>query len=386
MKKLMIYGATGYTGHMAAERAAAAGTLLILAGRNEAALATLAASLDVEYRVFPLEDITAVDRSFSGVGVLLNCAGPLSKTADVLTRASIRNGVHYLDVAAELDSYRLAEKLDGQARAAGVMLLPGSGGSVAMLGCLAGHVVTRTNGPSSIRVGMHVSGGLSRGSAVSAMGSVTGETLARVGGALVARSAGAVTKLDFGKGPVDCFQVTLPDLITIWRATGVADIEAFVHLTGSGFPQGDLAALPDGPSELERKANRYQAVVEASDSHGNIVRSILDTVNGYTFTAIAAAEAGRRVLMGEDRPGFQTPALLFGNGFAETIADTTIVDVQGSDGQYCRYIHQDRQRLRRRRNVGPVRFEGRHRGRFGQGSLCRHRRRPSLSGGVFRRV
>jgi len=329
MKKLMIYGATGYTGRMAAEHATAAGTALIVAGRNEAALSTLAASLGVEHRVFPLEDIAAVDRSLSGVGVLLNCAGPFSTTADVLMRASIRNGVHYLDVAAELDSYRLAEKLDGQARAAGVMLLPGSGGSVAMLGCLAGQVVARTDGPSSIRVGMHVSGGLSRGSAVSAMGSVTAETLARVGGALVARSAGAVTKLDFGKGPVDCFQVTLPDLITIWRATGVPDIEAFVHLTGSGFPQGDLAALPDGPSEQERKANRYQAVVEVSDSEGNIVRSILDTVNGYTFTAIAAAEAGRRVLMGEDRPGFQTPALLFGNDFAETIADTTIVDVQG---------------------------------------------------------
>lgn len=37
--------------------------------------------------------------------------------------------------------------------------------------------------------------------------------------------------------------------------------------------------------------------------------------------------AGRRVLAGEARPGFQTPAMLFGNGFAETIADTTIVDV-----------------------------------------------------------
>ena len=32
----------------------------------------------------------------------------------------------------------------------------------------------------------------------------------------------------------------------------------------------------------------------------------------------------RRVLAGEVRPGFQTPAGLFGNGFAETIADTTI--------------------------------------------------------------
>jgi short subunit dehydrogenase-like uncharacterized protein len=327
MNKLMIYGATGYTGRMAAERAAASGTPLVLAGRNAAALVSLAASLGVEYRVFPLDDIAEIDRSLRGVGALLNCAGPFARTADVLMRACIRNGVHYLDVAAELDGYRLAEVLDVEAKAAGVMLLPGSGGSVAMLGCLAGHTVARTSNPSSIRVAMHVSGGLSRGSAVSAMGSVTSETLARVDGTLVARSAGAIRKLDFGMGPVNCFQVTLPDLITIWRSTGVPDIEAFVHVTGDGFPQGDLSALPDGPSDQERLANRYQAVAEVTGADGDVVRSILDTVNGYTFTATAAAEAGRRVLAGEDRRGFQTPALLFGNGFAETIADTTIVDV-----------------------------------------------------------
>ncbi|MNL66228.1 hypothetical protein D3C87_1906590 [compost metagenome] len=64
-----------------------------------------------------------------------------------------------------------------------------------------------------------------------------------------------------------------------------------------------------------------------TDSDGAVVRSILDTVNGYSFTAIAVAEAGRRILNGEARPGFQTPAELFGDGFAETIADTTIIDV-----------------------------------------------------------
>jgi short subunit dehydrogenase-like uncharacterized protein len=327
MKKLMIYGATGYTGRMAAQRASAAGTPLILAGRNEAALEALAAGLDVEYRVFPLEDTAAIDRSLRGVAVLLNCAGPFVETADILMRAGIRNGVHYLDVAAELDGYRLAEALDGKARAAGVMLLPGSGGSVAMLASLAGHAVARASNPSHIRVAMHVSGALSRGSARSAMGSVTAETLARVDGTLVAQAPGTIRQFDFGKGPVDCFQVTLPDLITIWRSTNVPDIASFIHVTGSGFPQGDLAAVPDGPSEQERLANRYQAVVEVTDCGGNVVRSLLDTVNGYTFTATAAAEAGRRVLAGENRPGFQTPATLFGNGFAETIADTTIVDV-----------------------------------------------------------
>ena len=327
MKKLMIYGATGYTGRMAAERAAAAGTPLILAGRKEAPLVALAARLGAAYRVFGLDDSAAIDRSLDGVGALLNCAGPFASTADVLMRAAIRNGVHYLDLAAELDGYLLAETLDADARAAGVMLLPGSGGSVAMLGCLAAHALARTDHPVSIRVAMHVTGGLSRGSAVSAMGSVTAATLARAGGKLEVRPAGAIRQLDFGQGAVDCFQVTLPDVITIWRSSGVPDIETFVHVTGEGFPQGELAALPDGPSEEELLANRYRAVAEVTTAEGDVIRSILETVNGYLFTASAAAEAGRRVLAGEHRPGFQTPAALFGKGFAETIADTTIVDL-----------------------------------------------------------
>jgi short subunit dehydrogenase-like uncharacterized protein len=326
MKKLMIYGATGYTGRMVVERATA-GAPLILAGRNEAALAAIATSCDLPYRVFALDDLAAIERSLDGVAVLLNCAGPFARTAEVLMRACIRHGVHYLDVAAELDSYRLAEALDAEAKAAGVMLLPGSGGSVAMLGCLAGHTAARVKNPARVTVAMHVSGGLSRGSAVSAMGSVTAETLARRAGALVAQPPGMIRQLDFGNGAVDCFQVTLPDLITIWRATGIADIETLVHVAGDGFPQGDLSALPDGPSEQERLVHRYQAVAEVTTSDGAVVRSVLDTVNGYTFTATAAAEAGRRVLAGEHRPGFQTPAQLFGIGFAETIANTTITDM-----------------------------------------------------------
>lgn len=326
MKKLMIYGATGYTGRMVAAHAKAAGTPIILGGRTEKALADLALKLGAEYRVFALDDEARIDRSLEDVAAIVNAAGPFMRTAKILMEAAIRNGVHYIDTAAELDSYRLAETLDAEATAAGVMLLPGGGGSVAMLGSLAGHAVARVSDARKIRIALLVSGGLSRGSALSASENMTAETLARVDGGLVAVSS-AIRTFDFGRGPVDSFQVTLPDLITISRATGVPDIETFVHVTGGGFPQGDLSALPDGPSEQERLANRYQAVVEVTDADGHVVRSILDTVNGYSFTAIAVAEAGRRVLEGEARPGFQTPAGLFGNGFAETIADTTIIDI-----------------------------------------------------------
>lgn len=323
----MIYGATGYTGRMAARYAVAAGLSPVLGGRDRTALTNLAGELGVGYRAFDLDGGSAVDQALSGFSVLLNCAGPFMRTAEPLMSAAIRSGAHYLDVAAELDSYRLAEAFDGQARAAGVMLLPGSGGSVSMLGCLAGHAAQRVSNPQRIRIALHVTGSMSRGSAISAAENLTTECLMRVDGNLISRSPHDVRDFDFGNGATTCSPVTLPDLITIWQSTGIPNLETFVHVSGDAFPQGDLAALPDGPSDEQRRANRYQAAVEATGEDGALVRSVLDTVNGYTFTPMAAAEAARRVLGGEHRPGFRTPAGLFGDGFAETIADTRIFDL-----------------------------------------------------------
>lgn len=320
----MIYGATGYTGRMAAEHASMAGLKPVLAGRDAACLAMLGERLGCEHRAFALGDDAAIEESLGDVALLLNCAGPFQRSARPLMRGAIRSEAHYLDVAAELDSYRLAQGFDAEARAAGVMLLPGSGGSVAMLGSLAGRAAEAVDRPASIAIAMHVAGSMSRGSAISASESVVDERLARSDGVLSSCSPASLRDFDFGRGPVECFPVTLPDLITIWEAWRIPNIATYVHVSGEAFPGGDPGLLPDGPDEAERAANRYQAAAEVTGADGRVVRATLDTVNGYSFTALAAVEAARRVLAGEAIAGFQTPAGLFGSGFAETIADTTI--------------------------------------------------------------
>lgn len=327
MQKLMIYGATGYTGRMVTERAHAAGLSLVLGGRTLTSLNKLGEQLGIACNTFTLSESSAIDTALAGVSAVLNCAGPYMDTASPLMRAAIRSGVHYLDIAAELDSYRLAIELDENAKAAGVMLLPGSGGSVAMLGCLAGHAAARVENPSKVAVALRVAGSMSRGSAISASRNLVTETLTLHGGRLTPRPAGETALFDFGQGELSCFAVTLPDIITIGRSTGIPDVETYVYVSGNAFPEGDLAALLDGPDAAEREANRYQAAVAVTAAGGRIARSVLDTVNGYSFTSMAAAEAAKRVLAGKVRAGFQTPAGLFGSGFAETIADTHIIDL-----------------------------------------------------------
>ncbi|MCS4250566.1 trans-acting enoyl reductase family protein [Pseudomonas sp. BIGb0164] len=318
MKTLMIYGATGYTGRMAAQHAKQLDLNLVLAGRNAERLASLAAELGTPYRVFT-PDAAQLD----GIDVLLNFAGPFAQTAEALMRACIANGTDYLDITAEINVYRLAERLGAESQ---VMLLPGVGWDVVPTDCLAMHVASRVQRPQSIKIALHVPGAMSRGSAMSVSEILGAGVMARLDGQLVATPGAQPQYLDFGDGPVLCAPLSFGDLVTAWHSSAIPNIAMFVHITGEAFPEGDLSLLPDGPSQGQRDAHRARAVAEVTGIDGSVARSVIETINGYSYTPLAAVETARRVLDGERRPGFETPARLFGVGFAQTIAGTHITD------------------------------------------------------------
>lgn len=329
MNKLLIYGAAGYTGSMVARQAQAAGLEVVIAGRDPQKLASLASELNVPYRVFALDDSDVVNDALNDIGVVLNCAGPFVRTAEPLMRACIASAAHYLDITAEINVYRLAERLDEDAVKAGIMLMPGVGWDVVPTDCLAMHVAHRVAHPASLRIALQVAGSMSRGSAISAGEIFAAGLMARVDGVLVPTPDAGSGLFDFGEGPVSCAPLSFGDLVTAWHSTGIPNIAMFVNVTGNGFPGGDLSQLPDGPSREERDSQRARAVAEVTGADGSVARSVIETVNGYSYTPLAAVEAARRVLGGERRAGFDTPARLFGANFAESIAGTRIVDQHG---------------------------------------------------------
>ncbi|MEJ2801672.1 saccharopine dehydrogenase NADP-binding domain-containing protein [Comamonadaceae bacterium PP-2] len=325
MNKLFIYGATGYTGSMVAWQARAAGLNFAIAGRNADRLARLAGELgDVAWHACALDDAQALVHALDGVGVVLNCAGPFARTAEPLMRACMASGAHYLDITAEINVYRLAERLGDEAAQAGVLLMPGVGWDVVPTDCLAVQVERLVTQPKALRIALQVAGSMSRGSAISAGEIVGAGLLTRVAGQLVSTPDAHPEVFDFGDGPVSCAPLSFGDLVTAWHSTRIPNIAMFVHVTGDAFPGGDLSALPDGPSAEQRDAQRARAVVEVIGQDGTVVRAVIETVNGYSYTPLVAVEAARRVQLGEHRPGFQTPAQLFGPDFAETIADTRV--------------------------------------------------------------
>ena len=324
MKTLLIYGATGYTGRMIAKQAKDAGLNFVIAGRNKEKLDELAKTLDVRAHAFALDDAGALPRHLDGITVVLNCAGPFAHTSESLMRACIIQGVHYLDITAEINVYRLAESLHDLASTARVMLLPGVGWDVVPTDCLAVTIAEKVHEPVRLRIALQVSGSMSRGSAFSVGEIISAGLLARVNGELTTKTDAKTDFFDFGEGKVECAPLSFGDLVTAWHSTGIPNIEMYVHVSGDAFPSGDLSRLPDGPSQEERAGNVARAVVEMTGVDGDIHHAVIETVNGYSYTPLAAVEAARRVLSGTSQPGFQTPAKVFGADFALSIQGTRI--------------------------------------------------------------
>ncbi|KAF7887916.1 uncharacterized protein EAF01_011070 [Botrytis porri] len=329
MAPLIIYGATGYSGRLASEYAKSLNLDFSIAGRTEHKLKSLALLLNVSYSVFDVTQHDLTDSILRESSVLLNCAGPFAHTSKPLIEACIRNKVHYLDIAAELDSYQHAQKHDKDAKDANIMLMPGCGGSVVMLGCLATHVIEKVKTPIKIEIALRIAGTISRGSAKSAAESITSQCLQLVDGSLVGQDVSNTAEFDFddGSGIVTSVPVTFPDLLTIRKSTNVLNIATYVNISDATFPTGDLALLPEGPTAAERKITPYHAAVSVTSEDGVIRKAALHIVNGYTFTSMASVQAAKRVMDHQAIPGFQTPVEVFGKEFVLTIPGSEIVDL-----------------------------------------------------------
>jgi short subunit dehydrogenase-like uncharacterized protein len=101
----------------------------IVAGRDAAKLDRIALETGLEHRAFGLDDPAAIDSALDRVAVVLNCAGPFKYTAEPLVEGCLRCRSHYLDITGEIPVYEAIQARDRQAKARGVMLLPGVGAS-----------------------------------------------------------------------------------------------------------------------------------------------------------------------------------------------------------------------------------------------------------------
>ncbi|PRH82574.1 saccharopine dehydrogenase family protein [Arenimonas caeni] len=331
----MIYGANGYTGRMVVEEAVRRGLRPVLAGRNAAELEAMAQAHGLPVRAFALDNPVALRTGLNGIGLVLHCAGPFSATSAPMLDACLDVGAHYLDITGEIDVFAHCHSRDADARAKGVVVVPGAGFDVVPTDCLAALLKRELPAATSLVLAFEAGGGPSPGTAKTSVEGLGKGGRARVGGKLVRVPLAWKTRT-FERDGEQRFAMTIPwgDVYTAHVSTGIPDIEVYMGVPPATAVRlrrlrmlGPLLGLRPvqawlkrqvgkkvrGPSESTRGKTGCVVWGEARDAAGGEVKRMLRTPNGYDITVTASLGIVQRLLSGPaPEPGFHTPSRLMG--------------------------------------------------------------------------
>lgn len=343
----LIYGANGYTGELIAREAAARKMGPILSGRSATAVSPLARELGLEHRIASLDGPAALDAVLDGVSLVMHCAGPFSRTSKPMVDACLRRRAHYLDITGEIVVFERCAARDEEARDAGVMLLPGIGFDVVPTDGVAAHLHSRLPSATHLALAFQVSGGVSRGTATTAVENLHRGGMIRKDGVLTpVPPAWRTRAIDFGRGPRPAVTIPWGDVSTAFHSTGIPNVEVYMaaptalrvmlraarvmlplfrtgpvqRLLKSRIEAGDR-----GPSAEARQAGWSRVWGEARDGSRTVV-SRLAAPEGYALTVKTALAGVEKVLAGGAKPGYQTPSRAFGEGFILEIPGTSLSD------------------------------------------------------------
>lgn len=341
--RIMIYGATGYTGKLMARMAKQRGMSPVLAGRSADKVTAIATEMGFEARVFPLDDPAIIAGQLHDIGVVLHIAGPFSATSKPMVEACIQSKTHYLDITGEIDVFEGCAARDADALKAGVMVLPGVGFDVVPSDCLAAFTAARQPDATALKIFISGLGEASQGTMKTAVESLGSATRARRNNQIVDLPDTPTAQCDFGEGPRDCVAISWGDVSTAWHSTHVPDIEVYFEAVGPMKQMGSMGPVmkfimrqgfvkrllkkqiergPAGPDDEARAKGRSILVAEAEGPSGTSTAR-LRTPEGYTLTYLTGLEIAARAAAGDFKPGFQTPSRAYGADFITEIDGCT---------------------------------------------------------------
>jgi saccharopine dehydrogenase (NAD+, L-lysine-forming) len=350
----MVYGANGYTGRLVAQLSVRRGERPVLSGRSAAAVRAVAAELGLPARVVDLGDAAALRAALRDVDVVAHCAGPFAQTSAAMVAACLATKTSYVDITGEIDVLEAVLARDAEAKAAGVVLLPGGGFDVVPTDCLAAMLARALPTATHLELAFVGGGGLSHGTATTALRGLGEGGRARVDGELRRVPLGWKTRsVRFGDRSATVTSVPWGDVATAYRSTGIPTIVTYTVVPGLAGPLrflvrfpvrrgAALAALPlvrpglgwlvdrmvHGPDEAVRSRTGCEVWGEARDRRsGRSVTGWLTTPNGYALTADAVLRIVRHLLAGAVPPGAHTPSTALGADFVRELDGVTVHEV-----------------------------------------------------------
>jgi short subunit dehydrogenase-like uncharacterized protein len=321
-ERIVVFGATGYTGDLVSRALVERGARPVLAARNEARVRTLAEELGgLNWAVADVERPDTVRALVERGDVLVSTVGPFARWGEPAVQAAIAAGAHYLDSTGEGSFIReIFERFGSGAQAAGCGLVTAFGYDW-VPGNLAGALALRDAGQAatSVQIGYFNpgsgAGSMSGGTRASSAGVMLSPGFAWHGGRLVDERAarhGRAFEIFPGKqaraiSVASSEHFALPRLHPTLR-----DVDVFLGWFGPASEpmrvisagMSALTKIPGatdaldavfsrvvkgstgGPDAAARAKSTSVVLAEARDAGGRVLASVrLEGINGYDLTA-----------------------------------------------------------------------------------------------------
>jgi short subunit dehydrogenase-like uncharacterized protein len=319
--RIILFGATGYTGRLTAEAFARRGVKPVLAARSAESLDRLNSELGGGYET-AVADVARVggDGSVRALvergDVLVSTVGPFARWGEPAVRAAIDAGAHYLDSTGEGPFIRrVFEEFGPQAERAGAVLLTAMGYDW-VPGNLAGGLALQDAGEAATRldVGYFIlgdaRGGGSGGTMASMVGILFEPSYAFRGGRIVTERGGKrVRDFDVNGRALKGLTVGSTEAFSLPRVhPPLRDVDAYLGWFGPATPvvaramaistvpaaRSAVGALggrfvkgsTGGPDAETRARSRSHVVAVAANAAGAPLATVhVEGANGYDFTA-----------------------------------------------------------------------------------------------------
>jgi short subunit dehydrogenase-like uncharacterized protein len=328
MARIVLFGATGYTGRLVAEAMVERGLRPVLAARGRDKLEQMAAELGgLESAVADVANPAGVRALVERGDVLVTTVGPFSRWGGPAAEAASDAGAHYIDSTGEPAFIRRVFERYGPVAARSGSAMVTAFGYDWVPGNLVGGLALDRAGSEAVRVdiGYFISGkaGMSGGTAASTVGAIADPSFGfRDGTVRTERGAKRVRGFQVGSKKRDGVSVgssehfTLPRLAPQLRevnvylgwfgplarpmqvmslGTSLPGAASLMKAIGGRFVKGSTG----GPDAAERAKSGSHVVAIAYDASGRELAEVrISGVNGYTFTGRILAWGAHRAAEG----------------------------------------------------------------------------------------
>ncbi len=354
--RIVVIGATGFTGRLVARELRAGGPEpgpggappVVLAGRDPIAVDRLVAAVGggCEAAVVDVKDRSSLERLIRPGDAVINCAGPFSELGEPVVARCVEAGASCVDTTGEQPWMReMRERYDHPARAAGVVVVNGMAFEWALGDCAAAVLARRLDDRLHALDVVYAWGGSasSRGTRRTALRMIGSRAWVLDEGRWRRRPVASSRRsfrfddgrsrraVAFGAGEVE----TVPRWSEVATVRGWAVMSRRKALLARVFSPALPVLVPllrplleplvtrqPDPTEAQRAASPFTIRLEARSADGRRATAELHGIDPYGLTAAIAVAGARRALEPGRPAGLLAPSQLVDpDALLEALAD-----------------------------------------------------------------